>query len=183
MTTASSKSRTARSKAWWLFALLGLAAAVSGSALPAFMLKEPAPKESPTTPLKNEDSSLTYVAPTWPEAPSAGALLARLAAGTVVVLVLCAGSLWFGKRWLLRGIPGTAPGNGNLKLIESLTLGSRCAVFLIQAGGRQVLIGVDASGMKSIVPLPESFDAALQNEQSSVLMDEMRQTTVSANAA
>ncbi len=60
-------------------------------------------------------------------------------------------------------------GPRTLRLLETLPLGNRCSVHLVHMGNREVLIGVDGSGIKSIVPLPENFaDVLTQTEPGAV---------------
>lgn len=166
-------SARSKSKTWLILGCLGLAAALAGSVLPQFFLGDtPAPahpptpaviKEAPPKQDAGQANNLLYTPPAWPEAPSPGPMLARLGVGTVVVLALCVGSLWFGKRWLLRGLPPTKPGGEHLRLIDAIPLGNRCSVYLLQTGVRQVLVGVDGSGLKALVTLPETFENALND--------------------
>jgi flagellar biogenesis protein FliO len=87
-------------------------------------------------------------------------MLRRLGIGTMTVLGLCAGTLWLGKAWL-RGTPAKGGEGGQLRLLESVTLGNRCVVHLVRAGDQQVLVGVDSAGIKSLVPLLASFENTL----------------------
>jgi flagellar biogenesis protein FliO len=48
-----------------------------------------------------------------------------------------------------------------MALVETLPLGNRCLVHLVRVGNRQVLVGLDAGGLKSLVALPDAFDDAL----------------------
>jgi hypothetical protein len=104
--------------------------------------------------------TLDYQPPQWPEAPDTGALLIRLAAGTGAVLVTCVVTLVAGRRWL-RGPPPAVTAGSQLQLIDTVSLGNRCAVYLVRAGRHQVVVGTDGSGMKSLVALPESFERSL----------------------
>jgi flagellar biogenesis protein FliO len=106
------------------------------------------------------DSGLNYNPPSWPDPPDAAAMLCRLGLGTMTVLGLCAGTLWIGKHWL-RGTPAKAGAGGQLRLVETVSLGNRCTVHLLRAGDQQVLVGVDGTGLKSLVPLPASFENTL----------------------
>lgn len=109
---------------------------------------------------KSSRDELSYTPPEWPDPPDTAAMLRRVVVGTAIVLVLCVGTLWAGKRWL-RGAPaGTGSGNA-LRLVESVSLGNRCAVHLLRTGEHQVLVGVDAAGLKSLVALPPSFENAI----------------------
>jgi hypothetical protein len=84
-------------------------------------------------------------------------MFARLGLGTLLVLGLCAGTLWIGKRWLGGAAASAAPAAAQVRLVETLSLGNRCVVHLLNIGTRPVLVGADAGGVKTIVPLPESF--------------------------
>jgi flagellar biogenesis protein FliO len=68
---------------------------------------------------------------------------------------LCIGLLWFGKRWLAARAPLNGQGQ-QLRFLETLSLGIRCALRLIHVADRPVLVGMDASGFRTIVSLPES---------------------------
>src|SRR5262245_52603593 len=83
-----------------------------------------------------------YSPAAWPEAPDAAGMLKRLALGTCLVLGLCCTTLWMGKRWLSRS-PLNKTGNQQLRVTESISLGNRCFVALVQAGPHQVLAGLD----------------------------------------
>lgn len=96
--------------------------------------------------------------PEWVAAPEAGGQLARLGVGTVVVLGLCVATLYAGQRWL-RGGPAAAEGK-QFQVLETLALGNRCSVLLVRAAGRQLLVGLDGSGVKSLLTLPEPLPDA-----------------------
>jgi hypothetical protein len=139
---------------------MGAVAVAAGLLLPRLLSGEP-----PAPPLSardqgRPDSDLRYTPPSLPEVPSAQAMFARLAVGTIVVLGLCVVTLLYGKRWLgVLNPPG--PAGGELRLVETLQLGNRCCLHLVQLTSRQVLIGADASGIKTVVPLPEPFENCL----------------------
>jgi flagellar biogenesis protein FliO len=62
----------------------------------------------------------------------------------------------------------TGIGPRRLRLVESLPLGGRCMLHLVHVDQREILVGVDATGLKTIVPAPPAFDdvldAAAQSE-------------------
>ena len=97
-----------------------------------------------------------YGLPPWPEPPNAGGLLLRLAIGTCVALAVCAGSLWFGRRWLRGNLVAAGPG-GQLQVLESIALGNRCFVHLLQAGKAHVLAGTDSAGLRVLMAVPTPF--------------------------
>ncbi len=143
-------------------ALVALLAIVAGVVLPQL-----APAEAPAAPSKDESKGkgdLRYTPPTWPEPPSYGAMFLRLGLGTTLVLGLCVATLWGGKRWLAKLAPAPRT-TGEMKLVESLPLGNRCALHLVQIASKQILVGADASGIRTVVPLSEAFEAVLNETQ------------------
>jgi flagellar biogenesis protein FliO len=113
------------------------------------------------------DSSggLDYQTPAWPEAPDTKAMISRLVTGTISVLGLCVATMLVGKRWW-RGGPIKNSGGERLKVLESVSLGNRCTVVLVDVGGQKFLAGTDASGLKSLISVPDSFDHTLAVSQS-----------------
>jgi flagellar biogenesis protein FliO len=105
--------------------------------------------------------TLQYDPPDLPEMPPLKPMLLRLALGTVLVLILCIFTLGASKRWVR---PLAAPINQGrkLRILESLALGGRCSVLLLQAEEAKILVGMDPSGIKTLLPLPKSFDRALE---------------------
>jgi flagellar biogenesis protein FliO len=130
-----------------------LALALAALALPAASAAERA------------GDSLAYDPPGMPEAPDTAAMLLRLALGTACVLGLSASTLWLGKRWL-RGAPAGGAARGQIRLVESIALGNRCSVFLLEVKERQILAGIDGSGLKTLLALPEPFERALERVES-----------------
>lgn len=94
--------------------------------------------------------------------PSPGAMFGRLAAGTVLVLALCAGTLPLLRRWLVAR-PAARAAAGGFEVVASLPLGGRSCVCLVRAGGQHLLAGVDGGGLQVLVPvgdLPAEASAA-----------------------
>lgn len=85
---------------------------------------------------------------------SPAAMLGRLAAGTVLVLALCAGTLPLLRRWLVGGPPERP--DGAFEVVASLPLGGRCCVYLVRAGGQHLLAGADAAGLQALVPVGDA---------------------------
>lgn len=160
------KSALARGglKRWWLPGVLCLALVASGFLLPRMMpAQAPEPKPAPeakAAPQPAHPDTLTYSPPALPEAPYPAAMLGKLALGTVVVLGLCAVTLWVGKRWL-RGGPLSAGDGHKLQLLETLAVGRGSSLCLVRAGSQDVLVGVDGSGIKAVLALPGAFESAL----------------------
>ena len=153
-----------RAKFWVPISIIGLVAVTAGVFIPQMLPPLSAPaKSAPSLEIPKKDD-LTYTPPAFAEGPDPKAMIIRLTLGTAIVLGLCVGTLWLSKRWL-RAIPGRPASAGPLHLVDSLNLGNRCSVYLIGAGQRQVLVGIDASGLKSLVPLPDSFADTLTRAQ------------------
>ena len=99
----------------------------------------------------------------WPDPPDTGAMLLRLGLGTLFVLALCVGTLWFGRRWLT-GAAVIGRNGGTLKLEESVSLGNRCFIHLLRVGDARIVAGTDSSGLKTLVTLPLPFEGVLENQ-------------------
>lgn len=117
---------------------------------------------SGTAPSGTVSSDLAY-SPQWPAPPDTGAILMRLGVGTVVVLVLCVGSLWVARPWLQK-LQGTIPGNSALQITGTVALGNRAVLYLVKVGETQLIAGTDAGGLKSLVALPASFRETLDEQ-------------------
>lgn len=105
-------------------------------------------------------SKILAASPKKNEGPDPSTRLIRLGIGTVIVLTLCVVTLLVCKRLGL-GSPAATSKKGQLSLVETLPVGNRCCLHLVQVGTHQVLAGVDASGLKSLILLPEAFGEAL----------------------
>jgi flagellar biogenesis protein FliO len=105
--------------------------------------------------------ALSYVPPSWPEAPSAGVLLMRLCFGTAAVLSLCVGTLWLmAKR---HGARTATKGSGTqLGLVATLPLANRSALYLLRVGTQQVVAAVDGSGLKALIPITGTGDREIE---------------------
>lgn len=116
-------------------------------------------REQPEEVTETRDAAPAY-SPQWPEPPNAGALLIRLFFGTVMILGLAVGIIWFGKPWLQRLQVGGAS-NGDLKIEGSIAIGNRAMLYLVRAGETQLVAGTDATGLKSLIALPAAFKDVL----------------------
>lgn len=158
-----STARKAGMPNWLVFGLLGLAATAGGIFLPrSFRNHSEPPVAVPSlaAPAANPKDPLEYTPPPLPDLPSSGSMFLRLVLGTLFVLILCVVTLWIGKRWI-RPLGSPAGENQQLRIVESLVLGGRCSVYLLQAGDARVLAGIDGAGIKALLPLPAEFAGAL----------------------
>lgn len=161
--SAKSAARKGAWPTWLVLGVLGLAATAGGLFLPRSLrssAETPATIPSPTPPVNESKDSLAYTPPALPDLPSPGSMLLRLTLGTIFVLILCVITLWAGKRWI-RPLAGPQGENKQLHVVESLALGGRCSVYLLQAGDAKVLAGVDHAGLKALLPLPTAFAGTL----------------------
>ena len=121
-----------------------------------------APAELPADSDESVTPEMSY-SPQWPEPPNTGAMLMRLGLGTMAVLALCAGSLWFGRPWLKR-LQGTNMTNPSFHVEGTVALGNRAVLYLVRVGGTQLVAGTDLSGLKSLIALPVSFKDVLEDQ-------------------
>ena len=135
-----------------LLGAVGLLAVAAGVALPLAL----ADRGGASPPLPTANVSAPDAPADWAEPPDLGRLGTRLAVGTAAVLALCAATLWFGKRWT-NGQPAKG-GAGQLRVLATLPVGGRGVVYLVQAGNSQVVVGVDRTGVKELIPLPEPVE-------------------------
>ena len=140
---------------------IGLIASLAGLLIPQML---PGDKTPPPTAAARDAKDLTYVPPTWPEPPSVQSMLLRLGFGTMFVLILSIGAISYGKRYL-SAFAGNAVA-GELKLVETLPLGNRCRLHLVRLGGRQILVGADGAGIKTVTPL-DDFEQILATDAES----------------
>jgi len=149
-----------------LLSILGFGIVLTGFILPEFLTHHAFPGQAAPVEQTAQENKLAYQPPDQPEPSESAALLLRLALGTILVLGLCAASLTVAKRWLI-GAPSRPNGDAIIQLLETLPLGNTCFIHLVRIGNQQVLAGVDRAGLKSLMALPEPFEAALRNAESS----------------
>ncbi len=100
-----------------------------------------------------------------PEPMDMNGMVTRTIVATGLVLGACFLILQLGKRFSRGG--GILGSEGkNMRLIESLSVAPRCFVQLLQVGDNRVLVAVDAGGVKSVLPLHDSFDSTLEATES-----------------
>ena len=131
-----------------VYCLLGVGVVAAGLLAPLLF-------EGQQPPALPADAPAEAVTPL--EGPELGGMLFRLVGGTVVVLLLCVGTLWLVRRWMGVG-PRVAPAEAGLEVVESLQLMGLCRVHLVRAGGRYLLAGMDGSGLKMVLPVEGALD-------------------------
>ncbi|MBY0231779.1 MAG: flagellar biosynthetic protein FliO [Gemmataceae bacterium] len=80
--------------------------------------------------------------------------LTQLYGAAIAVLVLAVAALWLGRRWL----GGPAPATGKqLAVLGGTAVGSRARIVIVRAMGQRLLAGIDASGLKLLLPVPDGL--------------------------
>jgi flagellar biogenesis protein FliO len=145
---------------WTTWLTVAFVAVAAGLLVPQLLPGETSDKNQAKQEAKTKPGS-DYTAPALPDMPSPQAMLGRLFVGTLVVIGLAVVSLWGARRWLQpAGAANALP--REMRLVESLPLGNRCLMHLVRLGKREILIGVDAAGIKTVVPLAGTFEEALE---------------------
>lgn len=110
----------------------------------------------------SEESLATAIPALKPEVDEASSahqldgLLSKLAWFTGTVGLVAVVSLWLLRTWLQRR-DGRAQAMKSLTLVDSLRVGPRCGLYLVQADQQRVLVGVDSSRGMSLLALPANF--------------------------
>ncbi|MBX9578678.1 MAG: flagellar biosynthetic protein FliO [Gemmataceae bacterium] len=81
------------------------------------------------------------------DGPGLGAALGRMVVSLVLVCGLCVGVA------RLVGRKPLPPAKG-MAVAAALSVDPRCSVYLVTAGDRRLLLGVDAAGVKAVLELP-----------------------------
>jgi flagellar biogenesis protein FliO len=169
MSIATVPGGGSKSKLWttWLtMGVVAIGAVAAGLLVPQLMPGEMVIEaDRPKAEAKSKTKS-DYTGPALPEMPNPRAMLSRLAWGTVLVLGLSVASIWAMRRWTQTREPAVS-GQRALRLVETLPLGNRCSLHLVHLGSREVLVGVDGAGIKTIVPLAKTFDEVLADTATS----------------
>lgn len=180
MSQGNAAEGKARWNAWPTWIAFAAVAIFMGLLLPQLMpgeISAPFPKgkgEDGQIALTKADGKdkgkLEYAAPSLPQAPSMQGMIVRLVSGTAIVLGLCVVTLWGIRRWLHPAALNRA-GQREMRLLESLQLGNRCSLHLVHLGKQPILVGTDAGGIKSIVPLATPFETALEDAEQGPVAD------------
>jgi len=84
-------------------------------------------------------------------------------AGKVIVFLLLTIVLIFALAWLLSRIKGRGfihSSHGNIKIIESQTLGMKEKIAVIQVGNKQILVGITAQQITHLADLDQPIELA-----------------------
>lgn len=98
------------------------------------------------------------------EPPSLSDVGTKLVMAMGIMLILGSGLVVIAKKLTMGPLAGKSA--GKLQLVDTLSLGRRCELHLVEIDGTRVLIGIDPTGMKSLISLPEEFrDVAERGEE------------------
>ena len=96
-------------------------------------------------------------APTPAEVDAGGLLRVCLSLAVVIALILAAG-------WVLRRLQGGGVrAGGNLRCLESIAVGMKERVVLVEAGGKQMLLGVAPGNVRTLHVFDEPIVVATAN--------------------
>ena len=96
-------------------------------------------------------------APTPAEVDAGGLLRVCLSLAVVIALILAAG-------WVLRRLQGGGVrAGGNLRCLESIVVGMKERVVLVEAGGKQMLLGVAPGNVRTLHVFDEPIVVATAN--------------------
>ena len=146
--------------------LMGL---LAGLGLGAQGTDRPAPPPTPAEKELQAPLTLDDGKPTQGQVPEAAPSGLRAFGSLVLVLGLAGGSLWALKKYGRGRIPGG--GGGKLRVEETLALGDRRYVSILDAEGERFLIALTPQGIQLISRLdpgdrgePGTFDEALSRQ-------------------
>jgi flagellar biogenesis protein FliO len=89
-------------------------------------------------------------------------MLIRLGTWTVIVMCLCGLTVLAIRRWQTKH--GMLPvARGQSQIVETVVLGANRSISLVELRGVQALVGCDANGIQSIVPVPPAFPDILED--------------------
>lgn len=114
----------------------------------------------PEPPFLDLDAEESVDAAASTELTSDTQLIVRFIGGTVLVLGLCVAVIFGIRRWQQKhGL--LPPTSGPSRVLETVVIGNRQTISLVQLQGLQAVVGCDASGIKSIVLAPPTFEDVL----------------------
>jgi flagellar biogenesis protein FliO len=94
------------------------------------------------------------------DVPNIREIVAKFVLATSIVLAMAMGLIWL-CRMCLASKAHSARGGERIRLRATANLGSRCFAQLLEVDDRLVLVGRDATGIKSMLALDRPFGAEL----------------------
>nr|WP_315218662.1 flagellar biosynthetic protein FliO [uncultured Duganella sp.] len=143
---------------------------------------EPATTTPATTaPAATPPGPLAMTIPTPPPAaPGAGSLMQTTFA-LLFVLALLVGGAWFLKRFGPKNLGGAG---GTVKLVGSLSLGTRERILVVEVGDQWIVVGASPGRMNALATMPrqENAEAAPATLQTANFAEWFKQTIDKRNA-
>jgi flagellar protein FliO/FliZ len=119
------------------------AAAASAPAAPAVPL-------TPAAPAPSGAMAMTIPTP-QPVAPSTGGGLLQTSLALIFVIGLMLGLAWLTKRFGPRNFGG---GNSNVKLVGTLSVGTRERILVVEVGEQWIVVGTSPGRMNALATMP-----------------------------
>jgi flagellar protein FliO/FliZ len=119
------------------------AAAASAPAAPAVPL-------TPAAPAPSGAMAMTIPTP-QPVAPSTGGGLLQTSLALIFVIGLMLGLAWLTKRFGPRNFGG---GNSNIKLVGTLSVGTRERILVVEVGEQWIVVGASPGRMNALATMP-----------------------------
>lgn len=88
-------------------------------------------------------------------------MIERLAISTCIVLCGGVGFIFVAKQWIKFKAPSAKAPEASIQIKSTLQLSPKSSLHLVQAGGHRLMVATDQNGIKSVVPLNESFSDTL----------------------
>jgi flagellar protein FliO/FliZ len=149
-------------------------AATTATTTPATTAPAATPTATPPGPL-----AMTIPTPP-PAAPGAGSLMQTTFA-LLFVLALLVGGAWFLKRFGPKNLGGAG---GTVKLVGSLSLGTRERILVVEVGDQWIVVGASPGRMNALATMPrqENAEAVPATLQTANFAEWFKQTIDKRNA-
>ncbi|RZT09016.1 flagellar protein FliO/FliZ [Duganella sp. CF402] len=126
--------------------------AASVEAAPAPATPAPAPAAAAPAPAPVQPSALAMTIPTpQASAPSTGGGLLQTSLALLFVIGLMLGLAWLTKRFGPKNFGG---GNSNVKLVGSLSVGTRERILVVEVGEQWIVVGASPGRMNALATMP-----------------------------
>lgn len=159
---AAPAGTTRPSNAFTSLVAVGVLVVAAGLLMPRLLSLSPVPQGDPpdsadtpfqSAPVTKPKSAAPVPSPLTPPPQTEEAVSLFWVAGKVIFgLAIVSGACIALARWSNRLPPTTSP--GVLNPVAKLAVDARCVVHLVNAGGRRLLFGTDAAGVKVVLELP-----------------------------
>ncbi|QJD93983.1 flagellar biosynthetic protein FliO [Duganella dendranthematis] len=128
----------------------GTAAAAADNAAAASAPAAPAVPLTPAAPAPSGAMAMTIPTP-QPAAPSTGGGLLQTSLALIFVIGLMLGLAWLTKRFGPRNFGG---GNSNIKLVGTLSVGTRERILVVEVGEQWIVVGASPGRMNALATMP-----------------------------